>query len=169
MPKPPKGTYPEYYEQYIDQVKEYELIPGLEAQQALIHDFLSTVTEEKSGFAYAPGKWTIKEVLQHMIDAERIFAYRALCFARKETISLPGFDEDSYAEHAQANNRSWASLLEEMKSVRQSTETLLNSFTTDMFAQTGHANSRPVTVHAIGFIILGHFLHHCNVIRERYL
>ncbi len=169
MPKPPKGTYPEYYEQYIDQVKEDELKPGLEAQQTLIHDFLSKVTEEKSGFAYAPGKWTIKEVLQHMIDAERIFAYRALCFARKETISLPGFDEDSYAEHAHANNRSWASLLEEMKSVRQSTETLLNSFTTDMFAQTGHANNRPVTVHAIGFIILGHFLHHCNVIRERYL
>lgn len=169
MPKPLKGTYPDYYEQYIDQVKEDDLMKGLEAQHLHIHDFFDRISEEKSCYAYAPGKWTIKEVLQHIIDAERIFAYRALCFARKETISLPGFDEDSYAIHSHANARSWASLVDELKSVRNATETLLKSFSADMFTQTGNANNRPVTVHAIGFIILGHFLHHCHVISERYL
>ncbi|MBS1743702.1 MAG: DinB family protein [Bacteroidetes bacterium] len=169
MAKPVKGTYPSYYETYIDKVKEDDLFEALEAQEELISAFLDNISEEKSQHAYAPGKWTVKELLQHVIDAERVFSYRALRFARKDETALPAFDENNYAANSFANERTWKSLVEEMKTVRRSTRQLFESFNKDMLANTGIASDRPVNVQALGFIIIGHFLHHKNVIASKYL
>jgi hypothetical protein len=107
--------------------------------------------------------------MQHLIDSERIFIYRALCFARKEKISLPGFEEDEYAANSAANKRSWKSLVEEFSAVRKSTELLFSSFSEEALASTGSANNNLISVESIGFIILGHFYHHKKVLEERYL
>jgi len=169
MPKPVKGTYPAYFETYISKVNEDNVKDAFKMQADTVNNFFDTISEEKSGHAYAPGKWTIKELLQHIIDAERIFAYRALSFSRKETTSLPSFDENSYADNSFANERNWQSLVDEMKAVRKTTEMLFDSFNTDMLNLSGVANNNPVTVNAIGFIIVGHLNHHKKVLEEKYL
>ncbi|MBL0057092.1 MAG: DinB family protein [Chitinophagaceae bacterium] len=169
MARPIPGTYPEYYQRYIDQVAENDLTTALENQLPRIREFLSGITEEQSLFRYAPGKWTMKEVLQHMIDTERIFGYRSLCFARGEKASLPGFEEDDYAAQSGANSRTWQSLVEEMILLRQSTIILFNSFPSTGMAASGIANNNPISVLAMGFIIPGHFTHHRKVMEERYL
>ncbi len=169
MPKPSPTSYPGYFKKYIDQVPEEDLLAAFSNQHALINDFLSSISEDKSAHAYAAGKWTIKEVLQHMIDTERIFNYRALCFARKETASLPGFEENDYAANSDANSRTWKSLVDEFMAVRHATELMFGSFTTGALANSGTSNNNAVTVGSLGFITLGHFYHHKKVIEERYL
>jgi uncharacterized damage-inducible protein DinB len=169
MSKPLPNSYPVYFKNYVDQVPDEDLLTGFQNQSAIIKEFLSSVTEEKSGYAYDTGKWTIKEVLQHIIDAERIFNYRALCFARKEATSLPGFDENAYADNSNANSRSWQDLVDEFLTVRSSTEYLYKSFTDEALATSGISNNNPATVLSFGFITLGHFYHHKKVLQERYL
>ncbi|MFM6924803.1 MAG: DinB family protein [Ferruginibacter sp.] len=169
MPKPSPTTYPAYFKNYVDQVPDEDLLTGFQNQSAVIKQFLGSITEEQSNYAYDTGKWTIKEVLQHIIDAERIFNYRALCFARKETTSLPGFDENTYAAHSNANSRSWQDLVDEFTAVRNSTEFLYKSFTEEALASSGISNNNPSTALSFGFITLGHFYHHKNVLQERYL
>ncbi len=168
MPIPVKGSYPAYYEKYIDQIIETNVMDAIHAQQDNIEKFLQSVSEEKSMFAYAEGKWTLKELLQHVTDTERVFIYRAMCVARGEKQSLPGFDEDMYAANSNANARSWKSLAEEFLAVRQSSRLLFESFTEEMLNQSGTANNRPIHVNAIGFILVGHALHHMHIARERY-
>ena len=167
--KPSPETYFPYFKRYVDQVPEEDLATAFSNQLPIIKDFLNAITEEKSTYAYAPGKWTLKELLQHVTDTERIFNYRALAIARKETASLPGFDEDSYAANSNANSRSWQTLVDEFLAVRQSTQFLYDSFTDDMFASTGIASNNPITVVSLGFTTLGHFYHHKKVMEERYL
>ena len=169
MSKPIESTFPAYFKQYIDQVKEDELALAFKNQQADINDFFDSIPEEKTTSGYAPGKWTLKELLQHIIDTERIFNYRSLAFARNETASLPGFDENDYAANSNANERSWKSLCEELKVVRKSTEILYNSFSDEALQSSGLANNKPTTVLALGFITLGHFNHHKKVVEEKYL
>ncbi|MDB5200720.1 MAG: hypothetical protein JWQ27_129 [Ferruginibacter sp.] len=169
MPKPAAGTYPVYFDNYISKVEETDVITAIENQQPVVDSFFNSISEEKSMFAYAPGKWTLKELLQHIIDAERIFCFRALCFARAEKQSLPGFEEDDYARNSNANARSWESLLKEMKVVRQSSRLLYESFSNEMLESSGLANNNPTSVNAIGFILVGHLTHHVNIIKERYL
>ncbi|MBK8312096.1 MAG: DinB family protein [Chitinophagaceae bacterium] len=111
----------------------------------------------------------MKEIIQHIIDAERVFTYRALRFARKDETPLPGFDENTYADNAKTGNRKWDDLLEEFNALRRSTEILFNSFDEDQLNATGLASGNPVSVLAIGFIIAGHVNHHISVIKERYL
>lgn len=168
MPKPLPGSYPVYFEKYVTLVPEDDLYAALNNQHKIVSAFLNSVTEAKSTFAYAANKWTIKEVLQHIIDAERIFNYRALCFARGETLSLPGFDENAYAAKANANDRTWQSLAEEFIAVRKSTELLFNSFDEEILSRSGISNNNSATVSSFGFITLGHFLHHKKVVEERY-
>ena len=160
---------PGYFKVYIDQVPEKELAAAFVNQSHLIRDLLPSITEEKSTYAYAPGKWTIKEILQHLIDAERIFTYRAVCFARKELQTLPSFDENDYAENSFANNRSWQSLVDELVALRRSTILLFNSLNSEMLSQTGKAGNNELTAEQLGFITIGHFNHHCKIIRQRYL
>ena len=169
MPKPLPSDYPTYFQKYVDQVPEEDLAAAFSNQLPVIKDFLNAITEEKSMYAYAPGKWTIKEVLQHMIDTERIFNYRALCFSRKEAASLPGFDENDYAANSNANTRNWKDMIEEFVTLRQSTQHMFKSFTDEMLATSGISNNNPATVNSVGFITLGHFYHHKKVMEERYL
>ncbi len=169
MPRPIAGTYPPYFDNYIKLVDEQDVLEAFNQQQRILNEFFDNISEEKYGYAYAPGKWTLKELLQHVIDTERIFSYRALAISRKETASLPSFDENLYAENSFANNRSWQSLLEELKVVRLSTILLYNSFTTEMLQQSGVASDKPFIVNALGFTTVGHLYHHKNVIESRYL
>ena len=129
---------------------------------------LRNISSDKSSYRYADGKWSVKELLQHVIDAERIFAYRALCIARKDTTPLPGFDENSYAEYSGADKRDWNELIEEFMAVRRSTELLFNSLDEQQLNETGTASGKPVYVLGIGFIIAGHLNHHITILKERY-
>jgi hypothetical protein len=169
MPKPVATDYPEYFGKYINQVTEEDLTEAFKNQFPKIDIFLRSIDEEKANYAYAPGKWTLKELLQHIIDGERIFNYRALCFARKETTSLPSFDENIYADNSNANARSWKSLSNELINVRRSTEDLFKSFTEEMLQQIGTANNNNISVRSLGFIIIGHVTHHIKIVEERYL
>ena len=168
MSKPSPTTYPPYFQKYIDLVPDEELLSGFVNQAVIIKNLLGSITEEKSVFAYAPGKWTLKDLLQHMIDTERIFCYRALCFARKEAFHLPGFDENEYAANASANNRTWQSLKEEFIAVRNATELLFKSFSEEELLRSGIANNILTSAVSMGFITLGHVYHHKKIIEERY-
>ncbi|MGB4844840.1 MAG: DinB family protein [Ferruginibacter sp.] len=169
MPKPALSTFPVFFHKYVALVPDENLTEAFSNQQQVIEQFLSSITEEKSAYAYDTGKWTLKEVLQHIIDTERIFNFRALCFSRKETESLPGFDENFYAANSDANRRTWKDLVEEFMAVRKSTELMFKSFTTDMLEITGNSNNNSATVYSMGFITLGHFYHHKKIMQERYL
>jgi len=168
MPKPNVNDYPEYFGKYINLVPEEDLGEAFRNQFPKIESFLLSINEEKANYAYAPGKWTLKELVQHIIDAERIFSYRALCFARKETISLPSFDENLYADNSNANVRSWKDLCNEFINVRRSTEDLFNSFSDTMLRLKGTANNKSISVLSTGFTMIGHVYHHIQVVEERY-
>jgi uncharacterized damage-inducible protein DinB len=127
------------------------------------------IPRDKVDYCYAEGKWTVKELVQHLIDAERIFAYRALTIARGDQTPLPGFDETTYAAASKADARKWEDLVEEFKAVRQSTDLLFKSFTEDQLQQRGTTNQHKNTVNAIGFTAFGHLLHHKNILEEKYL
>lgn len=169
MARPTAADYPEYFNKYISQVAEENLSDAFKTQFPKIELLLRSIDEEKAGFAYAPGKWTLKELLQHIIDGERIFNYRALSFARKETASLPPFDENIYADNSNANARSWKSLSNEFINVRRSTEDLFKSFSDDMLQQKGVANDNSISVLSLGYTIVGHVTHHIKIIEERYV
>lgn len=168
MAKPTPGDYPVYFQRYIDQVREDDLMTAFHDQAPKIGNFLSSLNEERSSYAYAEGKWTLRELLQHVIDTERIFNYRALCIARNEKVSLPGFDEDQYAAYSNANSRTWQRLAEELLVVRQGTESLFSSFSQEALSSIGTSNGKPVSVAAIGFITIGHIYHHIQIVNERY-
>jgi len=169
MAKPAPSTYLGYFKRYIDLVEEEDLLSAFKNQAAGIKQFLQAISEEKSTCAYAEGKWTIKELLQHSIDTERILAYRALCLARGERSNLPGFEEDDYAANSFANHRKWSDLIEEFLAVRKSTEMLFESFDDAVLHNTGTANDNPVTVLSLGYTIVGHWYHHKKILVERYL
>ncbi|MER3498473.1 MAG: DNA damage-inducible protein DinB [Chitinophagaceae bacterium] len=163
------SRFPSFYHGYISQVTENDLKAAFQNHTKRFVDFLATIPEEKVNYAYAEGKWTIKEVLQHIIDTERIFCYRALTFARKDETPLPGFDEDVYAKNSKASQRNWKEMIEEFKAVRLATELLFQSFDDEQLDASGVANSHSNYVLGIGYIIAGHCTHHINIIRERYL
>lgn len=169
MPKPELSAIPSFYHRYVQLVDDDAIAEGLPANTQKAISFLEAIPEEKWDHRYAAGKWSIKEMVQHIIDTERIFSYRALCISRGEKASLPGFDENTYAQASDADRRSKEDLLEELKAVRKSLELLFQSFTADQLQQTGIANEKSITVNGIGFITAGHMLHHLNILQERYL
>jgi hypothetical protein len=169
MARPDLTRVPEFYHNYINQVPEDDLMIAFKNQSPAVIDFFKKLPSNKIDYAYAPGKWTIKEVLQHIIDAERVFSYRALRFARKDATPLPGFDENLFAENAKAEKRIWDELIEEFEAVRKATEYLFGSFDDEQLGATGISNKRSVYVLAFGYIVIGHPVHHVNVIKERYL
>ncbi|HMU47048.1 MAG TPA: DinB family protein [Chitinophagaceae bacterium] len=169
MPRPDLTRVPEFYHNYINQVPESDLMEAFANGTAAFIDFLGKIPPDKRDHRYAPGKWTIKEVVQHITDAERVFDYRALCFARKDPTPLPGFDENIFAENAMVDKRSWDDVLEEFKSVRRSSELLFASFDKDQLEASGISNNHSNYVMGFGFITVGHSLHHMKVIQERYL
>ena len=163
------SVYKNYFENYTSLVIEKDIISAFSNQEKILNNFLDSVSEEKSTYAYAQGKWTLKEMLQHTIDTERIFAYRALAIARKETATLPGFDENLYADNSNANSRTWDNLTQEIKAVRNSTKILFESFTEEMLQNNGNFSSSNGSANTLGFIIVGHVYHHIKIAKERYL
>lgn len=157
-----------YYSTYINKTDGLLLREGLKSSGEKTIAFLKTIPLDKLEYRYAEGKWTIKEIIQHLMDAERIFAYRALRIARKDKTPLPGFEQDDYVIPSQANKRSIEDLLNEFKAIKLATVTLFDSFSDEMLLSLGTASNSPISVRAIGFIIMGHEIHHCNVIKERY-
>jgi hypothetical protein len=160
---------PSFYHKYIQLVPPVSLKDALELYRTTLLPFVAAIPEEKWTHSYAPGKWTIKESVQHMIDTERIFAYRALAFARQDKAQLPGFDENAYTPASKANRRTSAELVAELELVHKSTVALFESFDAEMLAATGVANGNAIYVEGIGYIIVGHALHHLALFKERYL
>lgn len=163
------SEYMPFYEGYIKQAGSIDLITGIEKAFENTLSFYQAISDEKMEYCYAEDKWTIKDIIQHLIDAERVFAYRALRFAREDKTELPGFEENDYANSSRANDRSKESLIEEYKAVRNSTILLYKSFNNETLMRIGIASGGEMSVRATGFIIIGHEAHHCNVIKERYL
>ena len=163
------AVYKNYFENYTSLVREEDVLDAFKNQTKILSDFLVVISEDKATYAYAEGKWTLKEMLQHMIDTERIFSYRALAIARKETVTLPGFDENVYATNSLANRRTWEELSQEMKIVRETTIMLFKSFTEEMLQSSGCFSAANGNVNTLGLIIVGHFYHHVNISNERYL
>lgn len=167
--KPLSIEYPKYFHTYISLTKGADLIQELEATRTEFENTISLISEDKGNYHYTEGKWSIKKLLLHIIDTERIMCYRALSFARGEKAELPGFDENAYAENCEASKRSLTDILEEYKSVRASTISLFKNFSSQTLDNIGRANNNSITVKSIGYIILGHQIHHINVLKERYL
>lgn len=161
--------FQKYIQRYLDLIPTENYSEELKSIGDKTVSLFSYLTEEQSKFAYAEGKWTLKEVLLHLSDTERIFQYRILAFARGEKSELPGFDEESYAINSFANNRSLESLLEEYQLVRQSSQILLESLNPTTLKNTGKANGNEISVGTICKLIVGHNIHHLNVVEERYL
>lgn len=161
--------YNPYYRAYIEALGEVDLMKTLRKQIKNYPQFLASIPEDKLNYRYAEGKWTVAEVLLHVLDSERVFQYRALRFARKDQTPLPGFDQDLYVPQSGAANRSLDSIIEEYKAIRQSTITLYESFNEDILKRKGVASNSNMSVAALGFIICGHQRHHRNILRERYL
>jgi len=160
--------YPAIYSPYIETVVG-DVVELLNEQVESFPEFLANIPPGKSEYAYAEGKWTIKEVVGHIIDTERIMAYRALRFARNDTKELAGYDQEDFVANARFNDRSLASFADEFVSVRKSNLLLFNSFNDHELARKGLASERLVSVRAFMYIIAGHLNHHRNIIRERYL
>lgn len=159
----------EYYHRYINLVTEDDLTTAFQKHQTDLISTLTAIPGEKWNYRYAEGKWSIKELVQHVIDAERIFCYRALCFARKDKTPLPGFDENTYAAASKADQRTKEELIEELKTAQRSSAQMFASFDEEQLNEDGVANGKPVYVKALSFIIIGHALHHRNILLERYL
>lgn len=169
MTRPQPSEHQPYFSRYIDLVPEEDIVPALERQSQETTALLAGITEDRSAFRYAPGKWSVKEVVNHMADCERIFACRALCFARGEAQSLPGFDENTYAANANAERRPFREIADELQAVRRATLALFRSLSPEAWGRIGTANEKPISVRAIAYVTLGHERHHVKVLRERYL
>lgn len=167
MNRPQTHEYPVWGEQYISLVDD-DVLGILKKQASEFPDFLNTLIE-KADYAYAPGKWTIKELTGHVIDTERILTYRLTCFARAEQHALPGFDEEDYVANAHFADRSLLSLSEEFALLRKSNLYLFNSLTETELNRSGTASERQISVRALLFVIAGHLIHHTQIIKSHYL
>jgi uncharacterized damage-inducible protein DinB len=167
--KPAESEYPSYQGRYIALVSDPDLVAALEKQLKSARALLDTISEEKAGHRYEPGKWSIREVVGHLVDTERVFAYRALRFARNDKTELPGFDEKDFLANANFANRPLTSIVDEYAAVRQASILLFKHLDQDAWNRRGVANKIDVTVRAIAFLIAGHELHHIGILKTRYL
>jgi len=169
LTRPTPGAYLPFYQTYLDLVPAGEdPLTLLGAQATELSAALAPLTEAQALLRYAPGKWTPKEVLLHLIDAERIFTYRALRFARADAQDLPGYDQDAFVANSEANHRSLSDLLAEYTAVRAATRALFSNLSAEQLDRAGRANGGPATVRAWLYIIVGHERHHLNLFSERY-
>lgn len=158
-----------YFSHYINLNVSVDLFDAFNVAEIEVVSLFSSIPVEKENYAYADGKWTVKHVLSHLIDTERILSYRALCFSRKETAILAGFDEDNYAKEDKVDHLTIQDLLEEYKAVRKASVFLFKRMNPQNLDFQGNANNALISARELGWTIAGHDLHHCNVIRERYL
>jgi hypothetical protein len=167
--RPAAGEFAPFYAGYIAQVPDGDVLETLAQSLSDATELLGGVSEEVAERAYEPGKWTLKEVVQHCTDAERIFACRALRIGRGDTTNLPGWDEQLYAPASRAQDRTLASLTDELRTVRAATISLLEGLPAEAWTRRGRANEMEVSVRGIAWITAGHLLHHMNILRVRYL
>ncbi len=170
MPRPQNNQYyAPYFQRYIDITKGDSIAELITNHENEIYIGYNNITEEKALYAYADGKWTAKELFQHVIDTERVFAYRAIHIARKDTTPLASFDENSWAGNSLANARPLASIKQEFNAMHRSTILLLQSFNDDQLLHRGIASNHETDVNALAYIIFGHLLHHKKILQEKYL
>ena len=168
MNRPEKSEYGEYYDRYISLVANEKIVDLLMQQPAKLRDLFAPVNEDRGRFAYGEGKWTLKEVLSHLIDGERIFAYRILRISRGDETPIEGFEQDGYIENSNANNRTFVELLDEFDLQRQSNMLLINNLSEEATKRLGTASGFPVSVRALVYISAGHVEHHAAILKERY-
>jgi hypothetical protein len=168
MPRPLPTDAASFYHHYISLVKADSAAEAVKVHSAEILAFYTSLPIERAQYAYTDGKWTILEVLQHVIDAERVFSYRTLRIARKDATPLPGFDENSFTANSEAGNRNFDSLKKEFALLRQSTDIFIETLNEGQLQNFGVASNNAITANAIAFITYGHLLHHINIIKERY-
>jgi hypothetical protein len=168
LPRPADDEFAPFYAGYIAKVPDGEILRFLETQLREVRSLLSTIPEGRGVHRYAEGKWSIKEVIGHLCDAERIFSYRALRIARNDETPLPGFDENKYVPEGKFDARTMASLVDEVVQVRDATMSLVRTIGAEAGARRGTASGKSVSVRAIVWIIAGHMAHHVAVLRERY-
>jgi uncharacterized damage-inducible protein DinB len=166
--KPPPDEYPPFAAVYINQVETTDVIGLLEQLKDSTYKLFNSLSDDQAMHAYAAGKWTLKQVLGHMIDTERTFAYRAFVFSRNN-IELPGFDQDIYVDNTDFNRQSIQNLASEFKAVREANLFLYKAFTDEQLLRKGVASGHPVSVRGLVYMIAGHELHHLKIIQERYL
>ena len=169
MTRPEPTDYTHYYHKYISLVPDGDIVATLQAQLESTLALLRSIPADKADHAYAPGKWTIKQAIGHVNDTERVFAYRALCIGRGDQTPLPGFEQDDFVANTDYSQRTLADLIEEFAAVRQSSLHLLKHFTDTEWNRTGTASGNHTTAKALAFMIAGHDLYHCALMRERYL
>ena len=160
---------PKFYDRYINLVEDVDVLEALEIHSPEVLFSEVDLLEALGDSVYAPGKWTIKDIIQHCIDTERIMSYRALRFARNDQTPLPGFEENDYAQNTLASERTLEDLLDEFEIVRAATLAQFQNFNADMLHRSGPASSSTISVGALGFMLVGHAIHHKHVIQERYL
>ena len=166
--RPATTEYAPYYERYVGLVPAGDIVQTLSTQLEETLTALGAIPEAQAGYRYAPGKWSIKEVIGHIIDSERIFAYRALCFARNDNRPIAGFEQDDYMQNSDFDARTLADLAAEFEYVRRGNIMLFDSLSDAAWSRRGIASDVEVSVHALGFIIAGHERHHMKVLKERY-
>jgi hypothetical protein len=166
--RPTAEEFAPYYERYVSRVPEERIMPVLEAQPAEIRALLDRCSPEQEGFRYAPDKWSIRQVMSHLVDAERVFGYRAFTFARDPGQVLPSFDENRFVDESRADDRSLALLLEEWEALRRSNIAMFDRLPAEQWGRSGTASGKPVTVRALAWITAGHVRHHVAVLVERY-
>ncbi|NJX15095.1 DinB family protein [Tamlana crocina] len=165
-----KNEYADFYSDYLNLVpKRTTLQDGFKEGLVSVSDFFENIPAIKLNHAYAHEKWSVKEVFQHLIDTERVFQYRCFCIARQDKTALPGFEQNDYIAPSMAKHKSVKALIEEFKSVRHSFINLLNSLSDEDLKHIGNANSNPMSARAAAFVVMGHYLWHIDIIKERYL
>lgn len=169
MKRPSEKEFASFYAGYVQLAEGTDMLKNLQETERTTVTLLENLSETQWLHRYAPGKWSIKELIVHVIDAERIFACRALRIARADTTPLPGFDQNVYVPVSNADNRTARSIIEEYQTVRAATLSLFQNFTDEMWDRVGTASDNPVSVRALAYIIAGHETHHINIIKERYL
>lgn len=169
MNRPAPSEYAPYYEGYVSQVSESDILPVLRSQMDELDVLLNHVEPAQETFRYAEGKWSIREIVGHLIDGERVFGYRVFCIARGERQNLPGFDQDDYMATAPYDQIELEDLLSELRLIRLGNIALLRTLDEESWNRVGTANDNQVSVRALAFIMAGHLRHHMNVLRERYL
>jgi DinB family protein len=164
-----ENEYAPFYKNYITSLGDVTLLDILNDSLQEILETVKNLPEEKLVYRYAEGKWTIKELIQHIIDAERVLSYRALRFSRNDITDLHGFNEDWYVDNSNGNDRNFSDLLHELSLIRKASISLFSSFSNEMLTMSGSANGSLMSVRALGFVIAGHQMHHLKIIKEKYL
>jgi uncharacterized damage-inducible protein DinB len=169
LQRPTESEYPNYYQPYIKLVPDGGIVQTLQENLLAVVKLFEGISEEDGLHRYAPGKWSVKEVLGHIIDTERIMSYRLMRAARGDQTPLAGFNENDYVQAAQTNSLSMEAILEEFKATRNATITLIQNTPIDAWANKGNANGMEITTRSIAYIIAGHEMHHRKIVEERYL